>query len=70
MSSQSDSCLDLEHDAIARLAIQIWMAEGCQPDRDLEYWLRAESVKNNLEQEVRYASEAHIRTVNQTSLAA
>lgn len=32
------------HEAIARLAKQIWEQEGCQAGRDLDYWLRAEQV--------------------------
>lgn len=32
----------LNHDEIANLAWQIWQAEGGQPGRDQEYWLKAE----------------------------
>ena len=31
------------HDEIARRAYEIYEADGCQPGRDVEYWLRAEA---------------------------
>jgi hypothetical protein len=32
----------LNHDAIAKVARDLWQNEGCQNGRDLEYWLKAE----------------------------
>ncbi len=32
----------IEHEAIAHLAQQIWEQEGRQAGRDLDYWLQAE----------------------------
>ena len=35
---------NLDHDAIAQLAWQIWQKEGCQNGRDVENWLQAEEL--------------------------
>src|SRR5574337_1183661 len=42
MRTISEESVPATHDAIARLAKQIWEHEGRQTGRDLEYWLEAE----------------------------
>jgi hypothetical protein len=41
----------LNHDEIARLASQLWQAEGSQSGRDQEYWLRAEQQLRAISQQ-------------------
>jgi len=38
---------DLDHDSIAALAHQLWMARGCPIGSDLDDWYRAESMLKN-----------------------
>ena len=42
MNATSQLNVSLNHDEIAKVASQIWQAEGCQSGRDQEYWLQAE----------------------------
>ena len=48
---------DVGRPSSAELAVQIWQAEGCQADKDLEYWLRAEKIKKQLGEEIKRAVE-------------
>jgi hypothetical protein len=41
----------LNHDEIAKLACQLWQAEGRQSGRDNEYWLKAEKALRTSNQE-------------------
>lgn len=42
MKTPSEQKLTSNREEIANIARNIWQQEGCQPGRDLEYWLRAE----------------------------
>lgn len=42
-AQKSNSSPHPSHDEIARRAYQIYEEEGCQPGREVEYWLRAEA---------------------------
>lgn len=42
MNAKEEQQTASNNDKIARLAREIWLAEGGKQGRDLEYWLRAE----------------------------
>jgi hypothetical protein len=48
-TAQQNSALN--HEAIARLACQLWQQEGGQSGRDQEYWLRAEQQLRAISQQ-------------------
>ncbi len=47
----------VDQEVVSRLAVQIWLAEGCEPGREMEHWLRAEKIKDELERELSVAAE-------------
>lgn len=55
MKTINDQMPVSRHGEIAMLAVQLWLAEGRQSGRDLEYWLRAERIEGRLERELSLA---------------
>jgi len=52
-----------QHDQVAALAHSLWEKEGCQPDHDLDYWLKAERQFQGGQQQV-------VRTTSSLNAAA
>jgi hypothetical protein len=51
LNSRMQKKFILNHDEIAKLACQLWQAEGRQSGRDNEYWLKAEKALRTSNQE-------------------
>lgn len=49
--------MSFDDEVTSKLAVQIWLAEGCQSGREMEHWIRAERIKTALEQELTLARQ-------------